>query len=237
MNEGVFDRIMRVRATSASRRGVVAGLGRGFVGALSLALVGSSGAAEADAKGKKKRRRKHKRKRGATSSPQTTPSSPQTPPTGPGFCALDGPDMWVTTGRVAQTFLPPKAGQLTQAAIFLESNPANFSLTFDIRPVDGAGVPTNTVLSSHTVNNIPKTVFGGSPRLVTANFVTPATLTLGQLYALSVTGPGTDQYWVHIRGGNACTDGQMFHDLPANASFVAIAGGNADLIYLSLIHI
>lgn len=203
-----FDRLIGVHAASASRRGVIAGLGRGLFAALSLALVGSAGLADADAK--RKKRRKHK--------------------TGPGYCALDGSTLWVTTGRVAQTFLPPKGGQLTQAAVFLQSNPAAFKLTFDIRHVDAAGVPTNTVLASHTVSNIPQTAFAGSPRLVTANFVTPATLTRGQRYALSVTGPGNEQYWVHIRGDD-CADGQMFHDLAADGSFVAIAGGTADLSY------
>jgi len=212
-----FDILTRVHATGATRRGVVAGLGRGMVAALSLALIGSTGVADADAKGKKqKKHKKHTKPQAAT---------------GPGYCALDGPALWVTTGRVAQTFLPPKGGQLTKAAIFLQSNPADFTLTFDIRPVDGAGVPTNTVLASHTVTNIPTTAFAGPPRLVTANFVTPATLTLGQQYALSVTGPGTDQYWVHIRDNDACHDGQMFHDLPANGSFVALGGGAADLTY------
>jgi hypothetical protein len=233
-----FDRLTRVHTTGASRRGVVAGLGRGIVAALSLALIGSTGIADADAKRKKRKHKKHKKHKqkgaGSTTDPGT-PSGPTSPPpslpTGPGYCALEGPALWMTTGRVAQTFLPPKGGQLTKAAVFLQSNPDNFSLTFDIRPVDGAGVPTNTVLASHTVKNIPKTAFAGSPRLVTANFVTPATLTLGQQYAVSVTGPGTDQYWIHIRDLNPCADGQMFHDAAANGGYVAIGGGAGDLTY------
>jgi hypothetical protein len=217
-----FDRLTRVHTTGASRRGIVAGLGRGLFAALSLALVGSASVADADAK-RKKRHRKHKKHKKHKKTPTAL--------TGPGYCALGGQaELWVTTGRVAQTFLPPTGGQLTQAAVFLQSNPANFSLVFDIRPVDAAGVPTNTVLASHTVSNIPQTLLAAPPRLITANFGTPATLTLGQQYALSVTGPGIDQYWIHISGDD-CPDGQLFHDLAANGSFVAIAGGAADLSY------
>src|SRR5262245_19843471 len=139
-----FDMLTRVHATEASRRGVVAGLGRGLVAALSLALIGSANIDEADAKRKHKKHKKpnkHKKhKQNGAGSPTdpgtpTGPTSPPSLPTGPGYCALEGPTLVFTKGRVAQTFLPPKGGQLTKAAVFLKSNPADFSLTFDIRPV------------------------------------------------------------------------------------------------------
>jgi hypothetical protein len=233
-----FDRLTRVHTTGTSRRGVVTGLGRGLVAALSLALIGSAGVADADAKRKHKKHKKHKKHHKAGVGSPTDPGTPTGPtspdpslPIGPGYCALEGPALLVSTGRVAQTFLPPQGGQLTKAAVFLQGNPADFALTFDIRPVDGAGVPTNTVLASHIVKDIPKTAFGGSPRLVTATFGTPATLALGQPYALSVTGPGTDQYWIHIRDLNPCADGQLFHDADANGGYVAVGGGAGDLTY------
>jgi hypothetical protein len=126
MNGGDFDRIMGVHATSASRRGVIAGLSRGLFGALSLALVGSIGAAEANAKarkGKKKRRRKHKKTGSAG-----TPASPSSPATGPGSCPfVNSGSFEFTKGRMAQTFLPPKSGKLTEATIYLVDNPS-FSL-------------------------------------------------------------------------------------------------------------
>ena len=73
-----FDRLTRVHATGASRRGVITVLGGGLLSALSLALVGGTGVSVADAKGKKKHRRKKKHKHQSAGSPppSTDPDSP-----------------------------------------------------------------------------------------------------------------------------------------------------------------
>src|SRR5215217_1632571 len=68
------------------------------------------------------------------------------PPLGPGFCGYDGTSPGLQASqRWALTFLAPGA-TITAAKIGLRINPANFSLTFEIRPVDGAGLPTSAML-------------------------------------------------------------------------------------------
>src|SRR4051812_18532803 len=210
-----FDRLTRVHVTGASRRGVVAGLGRGLVAALSLALIGGASSADAEAKGKKHRRHKHKKKHqqssGGTPTDPGTPAGPGSPPppptTGPGSCAKTGQGVRATNARFSQTFFPPPGGQLLKAMIYLRKNPDNFALGFEIRTVDAAGMPTATVLASKIVAPISQTNFGDPARSVTATFDVPATLTLGQQYALVIKGPGS-LYAVSVVYGDDCNDGQ-----------------------------
>lgn len=58
---------------------------------------------------------------------------------------------FVGSRRWAQTFLPPRGGQLTAAEFFLTEHSPLFELTAEIRTVDGDGVPTDVVLSDNTV--------------------------------------------------------------------------------------
>ena len=256
MDEQEFDQLIRAHVTGASRRGVVAGLGSGLLAALSLALVGSAGVgsaaakgksranananhqpdgnlAEAEGKKKRRRRRKKKHKQNAPVSPPPPPvdSGSPPPPIGPGSCPIEAGGFEFTKGRMAQTFLPPQGGQLTQATVYLVDNPS-FSLIFEIRKVDAAGVPTNNVLASASVLGIQSTSFNDPPQAVTATFATPATLTLGQPYALSVRGPGNKLYFVGTGGGpgDGCQDGRMFRDEFAIGDFVAFADGT-DMAY------
>jgi hypothetical protein len=135
-----------------------------------------------------------------------------------------------TKGRMAQTFLPPKAGQLTEASIYLVDNPS-FSLMFEIRKVNALGEPTNTVLASEIVSSIQATNVGDPARKVTAIFDTPATLALGQPYALSVRATN-ELYFIATGGGpgDDCPDGRMFRDEFAIGDFVELAEGT-DLAY------
>jgi hypothetical protein len=223
------DRLSRVHATGATRRRVVAGLGRGLVGALSLALLGSATVAEVDAKGKHKRRRKRRKKQGAGSS--STPTGSSSPATGPGSCPFVNIGSFeFTKGRMAQTFLPPKAGQLTEATVYLVDNPS-FSLVFEIRKVNAAGQPTNTVLASQFVLGIQATNIGDPAQAVTATFATPAILALGQPYALSVRATN-ELYFIATGGGpgDGCPDGTMFRDEFAIGDFVELAEGT-DMAY------
>jgi hypothetical protein len=217
-----------VHATGATRRRVVAGLGRGLLGSLSLALLGSVSIAEVDAKGKHKRRRKRRKKQGADSA--SSPTGPSAPATGPGSCPFVN-NGWheLTSGRMAQTFLPPKAGQLTEATIYLVNNPS-FSLIFEIRKVNAAGEPTYTVLASQFVLGIQPTNFGDPAQAVTATFATPATLTLGQPYALSVRATNKDYFIATGGPGDGCPDGKMFRDEFAIGDFVELAEGT-DMAY------
>jgi hypothetical protein len=151
-------------------------------------------------------------------------------PTGPGSCADNGnADREGACPHWAQSFLPPRGGHLAAARVWLYSNPANYTLACEVRTVDGQGVPTATVLDSATVFHIPATAYTDPPRQVDATFPSPASITLGQRYALAVTGPDDQYYLVAYVYGDFCPDGNLFFDLFANDTFVAI--GNADLVY------
>ena len=126
--------------------------------------------------------------------------------------------------------MPPAGTQLTQASVLLASNPAGFSLDVQVRSVDSAGVPGNSILASQTVSAIPATAGGGSPRQVTAVFATPAPITPGQLHALTVTGPNGVGYAILVNAGNPCADGQLFIDTIADGTFAA--SPNDDLVFL-----
>ena len=220
MNPKRFDSLLAALPAAPSRRTALSVLG-------GLSLAGLLGPAEA----RKKKRRKKK---------QTCPTCPTCvtcpsplPSTGPGKCgSFPVGDSAGSQERWAQTFLPPQGGQLKGAIVFLQNNPANFALVFEIRAVDGAGVPTNTILSSKTVFNILATTNTDPPLAVLASFASPATLTLGQPYALSITGPNAQYRIIANTAGNFCPDGKLFADASASGNFVAVEGGAADLVYL-----
>jgi hypothetical protein len=159
------------------------------------------------------------------------PPPPPPPPTGPGFCAANASSTsQFGSRRFAQTFLPPAGTQLTKAQAFLGQNPANFELTFEIRTVDGAGVPTSTILGTATVSNVPATTFTDSPRLVEAIFNPQVTIAPGQLHALVLAAPDIN-YAPLFTGSNPCPDGQLFIDPNATNDFTLGGGGNVDLVY------
>jgi hypothetical protein len=203
---------------------------RGVLGVLSgLGLSGRLGPQETMAKRKrKKHKKKHKKKHGGASPPPPPPPPP--PPTGPGLCDAVAPASRTDNRRFGQTFLPPAGTQLTQASVLLSSNPAGFSLVFQIRSVDSAGVPGTSILASQMVSAIPATAAGGSPQQVDAIFATPATITPGQVHALTVTGPPGVTYAILVNSGNPCADGQLFVDSNADDTFVA--SPNDDLVFL-----
>lgn len=224
-----FDRFIRARAAGTSRRGVIAGLGRGLAGIASVALVGSLSAVSVDARGKKKQKKQTKKRRKKGSGSPSVPAGPSSPPpaTGPGSCPVVNAGAFeFTKNRVAQTFLPPQGGQLTEATIYLVDNPS-LSLIFEIRKVNAAGEPTNTVLASEIVSGIQATdITTDPPRAVTATFASPAILTLGQPYALSVRATN-ELYYIATGGGpgDGCPDGKMFRDEFGIGDFVELAEG------------
>jgi hypothetical protein len=163
-------------------------------------------------------------------SPPPPPPSPPPPPTGPGFCDHVSGSGQTGPRRFAQTFLPPAGTTLTNARVFLRINPINFSLTFQIRTVDGAGVPTSTVLGTVTVSDIPATANADDPRQVNAIFDPPVAITPGQLHALVVTGPQSIGFRIHTNDeNNPCPDGKLFRDFVATDAFVDTE--NDDLVY------
>jgi hypothetical protein len=113
----------------------------------------------------------------------------------------------------------------------LLTNPAGFSLTFEIRPVNGAGVPTSTVLGSEVVSNIPETSLITPPRTVSVTFDPPVSITPGQVHALVVTGSVADYNVRATAGDTPCPDGTLFVDPGATDAFAQLAPGTQDLVY------
>ena len=117
--------------------------------------------------GKNRKKNKHDAKRGKQRPRGNAPPPPPPPPaplTGPRFCASDPTDLIgiAQIRRVAQTFLPPRGGQLTDAWVTLTENQAGLDLILDIRTVGPQGVPSNSVLASVQVVDIPRTAAAAS---------------------------------------------------------------------------
>jgi hypothetical protein len=134
--------------------------------------------------------------------------------------------------RWAQTFIPPRDGLLTDASVFLHSNPAFFVLTFQIRTVDqGTGLPTSDLLAIRAAPLIDAHA-GGAPRLVPATFNPPIPVTGGQLLALVITGtPSDDANALGALDGNPCPGGTLFQDTNADGTFQEVSAGAADLAF------
>ena len=87
--------------------------------------------------------------------------------------------------RFAQTFVSTQSGNLTRAEIdFFEPPSRSGGYLVEIRTVDGAAKPTDTVLAATTVPEVPE----GASTLV-ATFATPAQVTAGETYALVLSRP------------------------------------------------
>jgi hypothetical protein len=249
MDETRFDSFRRALASASPRRGLMSVLGGLTLGGAFASVLGASDAQAKKVHASKKKGGKGNRKgkpKGRKREDSPLPASACPPPAsganptprGPGSCSYDGK----STGfagregrRFAQTFLAP-ATSITAATIGLQSNPANFSLTFEIRTADVLGFPALSVLGTTTVSNIEETLYApGTAREVTATFPSPIELVLGYTYALVVTGPPPteDGYWtIHANGiVDQCPDGKMFGDFGAVNNFVAASGGKADMVY------
>jgi hypothetical protein len=232
--------LLRRLRVARSRRGLLAGGSTGLMALLIATRDGQDALASRTRDthaAAKKRHKKHKKKQSQTvppppASPPPPSSSPPPPATGPGFCGFAGAAVVALGGRrrIAQTFLPPRSGQLMAAQIYLAANPANFSLTFEIRTVDAAGVPTSTILASTVVRGLPATT-PGTLQPIPIVFATPATITLGQPLALTITADSTDYLTLANPSGNPCPDGTYFTDQDATGTFETSFGAGADLVY------
>jgi hypothetical protein len=230
----------RFSSATPTRRGVA----RTIVGATFSAALGpllGRGQAEAaknrkrkrnDSKNRKRKKRDDKkgrqRPRGDAPLPPLPP--PPSPPTGSGLCASDPTNLTgiAQVRRIAQTFLPPRGGRLTDAWVTLTENSARLNLTLDIRVVGPQGVPSNSVLASVQVVDIPQTDRGSFTRTVAAAFDPPVAITVGQRYALAVTGPDGQEFTLEGVDDDVCPGGELFRDDDANGVFYDVS---ADLVF------
>lgn len=95
------------------------------------------------------------------------------------------------TLREAQTFTAVNSGEVTRAQVYLSTNRPG-DLTMQITTVDSSGAPTDNVLASTTIANLPGSK-GNKPPVVTGTFSNPASVVSGRKYALilSTTTPNS----------------------------------------------
>jgi len=224
------DELLGFLSASPSRRSLFAGLTGGILMALPLAL----GTEEVAAKKKGKKGKKGKKRKQQTPTPQT-PATPATPVTkvdatcsGPnheGFGEFNG------DYRFAQTFTALASGPLVRAELpIYKVAGSGGAYILRLSPVDGAGVPTNTVLAWASIPNL--SVPGDEDTTVTFTFADPASVVAGAQYALVLTRPGSNQLlWVGHVGGTC--SGSVFFSPSQTAAFTADAG--LDLIFTTFV--
>jgi hypothetical protein len=219
-----FDALIRPLGT-ASRRSLVHAFASGLVACSSWAL----GISSVDAKNKhgKNKNKKRKKNKTATSEPAITPSPP--PPSDPvtttdAACDLLWWGALAGDRRYAQTFRALRSGQLTSASFGLTYNEAGVSFELAVREIDPEGQP-GYVLARTTIANVPATNVGVPPldnipvRTITGVFATPATVVVGQVYALTLTGTSRYSFTIQAASDNPCPDGTLFTDREADGAF------------------
>jgi len=220
MDNTAFDALTR----RASRRGSFVTLGAAGLAALASPFT-------ADAKNTKgdNQKHKHKHKKRRTQTPPATPAPGSNP-----VCAVPPNLGFGNSLRFAQTFTAERTGQLVAAQVQVSQLSGGEAITFEIRTLGGAGVPTATVLASATLADLPALLPGqGLP--LAGIFAPPAPVSTGVGYALVVTlvdpGAGKD---LHLVGseGDACA-GQLFRDAKANETFTALP--DRDILFFASI--
>jgi hypothetical protein len=204
----------------ASRRGVLAGLS-GLLAASPLALGGDESLARRRRKRRKKRKNKKDKKRAVTRADASCPG-----PSDDLIPITPSGDV-----RLAQTFSAARSGELVRAELeFVRLDATNGDFVLRLAPVDGAGVPSNTVLAETSVANaaVPE---GESP--VAFTFADPASVDAGTEYTLVLTRPGGDRFSWAVEAADGCP-GQRFSSDDQSAPF-EIAGGNRGFVYTTFV--
>jgi hypothetical protein len=166
--------------------------------------------------------------RGGACQASAPPLSPSpSVPAGRGRCAGASDGVFQGFQRYAQTFLPPHAGQLTKAEVFLSRIFDEFSVDFEIRNVSASDFPGTTILGSARVENVPVTT-GPDERRVEATFSPSVPIAAGQPYALVIRG-STGNYGNSVLSGNPCPDGQLFEDQIGSGTFTVVGDGSFDM--------
>lgn len=138
-----------------------------------------------------------------------------------------------TDGRLAQTFLNPRTGVLSQVQVILRrpaSSPAG-NYVFSINQVDSAGVPTNTVLGSTTIldSSIPL-----EDDVVVSVVGLSVPVSSDLRYALVIYRPNSN---VAIRYHNADTysGGQLYISNTPTGAFSLISNASYDMVISTFI--
>ena len=224
MDNTAFDALTR----RASRRDSLLTLG-----AAGLATFASPFAVDAKKKGSKNKDKKRNRNKKRRTQAPPAPSAPGANP----ICAVPPDEGFSNSLRFAQTFIAARTGQLAAAQCQVSLLSGGEAITFEIRTLDAAGVPTATVLASATLDDLPSLLGSNHPLPLTGIFDPPAPVSTGVGYALVVTlvEPGAGPAELHLLGaeGDACA-GQLFEDTKANGAFIALRDRDI-LVFASIV--
>jgi len=206
-------------AESGSRRGLARLVG-------GIALGAALAPAGLEAKKKKDKKRKKNKNKNRNKNGQPPPSFLD--------AAFPGPndrDEFVGR-RFAQTFTALQSGRLTAALVYVNNFPAAMDFRLELRTVDGAGIPTSTVLAGVDVRDVPATASGDGFRALLAAFPAPAAVEAGESYALAVLADA--EYALGVVPGNPFPDGALFSDPEADGTFGEVALG-PDMVFATAV--
>lgn len=122
-----------------------------------------------------------------------------------------GVQVQTSTGTIASTFVAENSGRLTSARVVVQKGAEDAGdYVFEIRTVNGQGVPTDSVLASTVVDDSAADPDAFTP--LTAAFAPAAKVTKGQRYALVVGRPGAAeiQLGARFQGGDPCPVSRLF---------------------------
>jgi hypothetical protein len=186
--------------------------GLGVLAALGLEAISPVSASAKNKHKKRKRKRKRKEKRRKPPPPGANPACTVVPDTG-----------FSNARRFAQTFIAQRSGQLAVAQCEVSSLFGGEAISFEIRTLDDAGVPTETVLATATLSDLPAFISSGQGLPLAGIFDPPAPISTGVGYALVLTlvADGAGDGELHLNGaeGDLCA-GQLFEDTDADGTFV-----------------
>lgn len=133
--------------------------------------------------------------------------------------------------RFAQTFTAENSGELNRAWFKIIGVAAGTDFVVEIRTVDGTGTPTDAVLASAEIDDVPASTGNYMP--MTTNFDPGAPVEEGKQYALSITVGAGQTFSIAGRENNPCPDGQMFVDSQATGEFVTY--NTQDLVFATFV--
>ena len=126
--------------------------------------------------------------------------------------------------RFAQTFTVQQTGRMVAARFLVNNFPDGTDFIIELRTVDGAGLPTSSVLAAATVPDVQATDAGANAMAVTGLFPNPPAVNAGDAYALSITDSPDSTYGIRQTTGDACSGIAFQQDGSVNGIYSPIGG-------------
>lgn len=213
MMEAAWLVAMRQAALHRNSRRAFVALAGGLVAAGTLAP-------DDDADARKKGRRKNKKRR--KDRKQKNAPKVRADATCPGPADDLIPTATNGEARFAQTFTAGRRGVLVRAELVVLSDATTAAdLVLRLAPLDGEGVPTNTILSEAAITGAAAPV---DLEAVSFSFVEPASVEAGVSYALVLTRPGGDDFGWAVEENGGCP-GERFGSDDQTAPFELLSSG------------